>query len=135
MSPAIRNVLAVAAGIVIGSIVNMALITVSGQVIPPPEGIDPTSMESLKENIHLFEAKHFIFPFLAHALGALVGAYLAARIGVGNKMRLAYIVGAFFLLGGIANVFMLPAPTWFIILDVVVAYIPMAWIGGTLGMK
>ena len=135
MSPAIRNVLAVAAGIVIGSIVNMALITVSGQVIPPPEGIDPTSMESLKENIHLFEAKHFIFPFLAHALGALVGAYLAAKIGVGNKMRLAYIVGAFFLLGGIANVFMLPAPTWFIILDVVVAYIPMAWIGGTLGMK
>jgi hypothetical protein len=135
MSPAIRNVLAVAVGIVVGSIVNMALITVSGQVIPPPEGIDPTSVESLKENIHLFEAKHFIFPFLAHALGALIGAYLAARIGVGNKMRLAYIVGAFFLLGGIANVFMLPAPVWFIILDVVVAYIPMAWIGGTLGMK
>ena len=28
---------------------------------------------------------------------------------------------------------MIPAPAWFIALDLIVAYIPMAWIGGRLG--
>ena len=31
-------------------------------------------MESLEENIHKFSFIHFLFPFLAHALGTFVGA-------------------------------------------------------------
>lgn len=30
---------------------------------------------------------------------------------------------------------MIPAPTWFIALDLVVAYIPMAWLGLTLANR
>ena len=44
-----------------------------------------------------------------------------------------YIVGAFYLLGGIAASSMIPAPLWFIALDLVVAYIPMAWLALKLG--
>ena len=133
MSPIIRNILAVIAGLVVGGIVNFALVAVSAVVIPPPAGVDPTNMESLQASIHLFEAKHFVFPFLAHALGTLVGAAVAAFIAASHKMTLALIVGAFYLLGGIMAATMIPAPTWFIILDLVAAYIPMAWIGGKLG--
>ena len=39
------------------------------------------------------------------------------------------IVGVVFLAGGIAATFMIPAPTWFMVLDVVVAYLPMAYLG------
>ena len=135
MNPIVKNILAVIAGLIIGSVVNMGLIMISGSVIPPPEGGDVTTMEGLKETMHLFEPKHFIFPFLAHALGTLVGAFVAATIAANNKMKFAIAIGCFFLIGGIINVVMLPSPTWFAILDIVGAYIPMAMIGGKLAVR
>ena len=78
MKSKLKNVLAVIVGCVVGSIANMILVTVGPYVIPPPDGVDVTNVESIKSSMHLFEFKHFIFPFLAHALGTLVGAYLAA---------------------------------------------------------
>lgn len=59
----IKNILAVLAGCILGSVVNMGIITVSGSIIPPPDGADVTTMEGLKASIHLFQPKHFIFPF------------------------------------------------------------------------
>lgn len=135
MNPFLRNVLAVAAGVVAGSIVNMGIIAISGSIIPPPAGADVTTMEGLKATMHLFEPKHFIMPFLAHALGTFFGAYIAARIARERKMRFAYLVGVFFLIGGIANAFMLPAPTWFIAMDLLLAYIPMSYLAGEMTSK
>lgn len=128
MNPIIKNILAVIAGIVIGSVVNMGIIMMSSSIIPPPTGVDPSDMESLKANMHLFEFRHFIMPFLAHALGTLVGALVAFLIAANRKMTFALVIGVFFLLGGIVNVFMLPSPVWFIIVDLVGAYIPMAFL-------
>jgi hypothetical protein len=132
MSPTLRNVLAIIAGFIAGSAVNMTIVSFSGSVIPLPEGVDPTDVESLKENMHLFEAKNFIFPWLAHAMGTLAGAWVCCRIAVSNHLRLALGIGAFFMLGGIINAFMLPAPVGFIILDIALAYLPMAYIGSKL---
>jgi len=135
MSPVLRNFLAVVAGMIVGSLVNMALISVSGAIIPPPNGADLTTTEGLKATMHLFEPKHFLFPFLAHALGTFVGALATAYIAAANKMRLALVIGFFFLAGGIASIFMLPSPTWFTVLDLVVAYIPMAYLAGKMASK
>ena len=129
MNPIVRNILAVLAGLVVGSIVNMSIIMISGSIIPPPEGADVTTVEGLKASMHLFEPKHFLFPFLAHAIGTLVGAFAAALIAANNKMRIAIGVSAFFLIGGIANVCMLPSPTWFTLVDLIGAYIPMGYLG------
>lgn len=129
MNSILRNILAVVAGLVVGSIVNMGIVMISGSIIPPPEGGDITTMEGLKATMHLFEPKHFIFPFLAHALGTLVGAFVAAKIASTSKMLMALIVGLFFLIGGIINISMLGGPMWFNVLDLVVAYIPMAYLG------
>jgi hypothetical protein len=126
--------LAVIAGLVISSVVNMFFISLNGSVIPLPEGADVSTMEGLKESMSLFEPKHFIFPFLAHAIGTLVGAFIAAKIATSRKMLFAMVVGVAFLAGGIINVINLPAPGWFSALDLIVAYIPMGWLGGKLGM-
>jgi hypothetical protein len=131
----LRTLLAVILGFVLGSLVNMALITISGQVIPPPAGADVSTMEGLKAALPLFEAKHFVFPFLAHALGALVGVLVACLLVPARSATPAYIVGGLFLLGGIANSFMLPAPVWFIIVDLLLAYLPMAWLGQALAQR
>ena len=124
----LRGLLAVVAGIVFGSIFNMGLIMIGGKVIAPPVGADVMTLEGLTASMHLFEPKHFLFPFLAHAVGTLVGALVASMIP-GRKFLCAMIVGCFFLLGGIANVVMLPAPLWFEVTDLVLAYLPMAWLG------
>jgi hypothetical protein len=129
MNSVLKNSLAVIAGLVLGSIVNMSLITISGSIITPPKGADVTTMEGLKSSIHLFQPKHFIFPFLAHALGTFIGALITAIIASTHKIKLTLSIGAFFLLGGIINSFLLPAPTWFIVVDILFAYIPMAWLG------
>ncbi len=128
MNATIKNILAVIAGIIIGSFVNMGIILISGSIIPPPEGVDVTTTEGMQAGIHLFKAKHFLFLFLAHALGTFFGAMVAFKIAATHKMKFALGIGAFFLLGGIAAATMIPAPTWFIVVDLLFAYIPMAWL-------
>lgn len=129
MNPILRNTLSVIAGIAIGSVVNLGIIQISGSIIPPPEGADNTTMEGLKASMHLFQPKHFLFPFLAHALGTFAGAILATLIAASHKMKFALAIGAFFLIGGISTVIMLPSPLWFTLVDLLGAYLPMAWLG------
>lgn len=135
MPKLLRNVLAVIAGFVIGAIVNSALIAASPSIIPPPAGVDVKNAESLSRSIHLFEPRHFVMPFLAHALGTFAGALAACAIAATHKARMAYVVGALFLLGGVAASFMIPAPAWFIAVDLVAAYIPMAWLAARIGAR
>ena len=103
MGKTIRTILAVLLGLAVGSAVNMGLILLRPMVIPPPAGVDVTDMESLAASMHLFQFRHFVFPFLAHAAGALVAAYLAVMIASGYRLKLSMLVGSLFLLGGISN--------------------------------
>lgn len=128
MNSIVRNILAVIAGLFIGSTVNMGIVNISDSIISVPV-VDPGDMVSLKESMHLFEPKHFIMPFLAHALGTLVGAFVASLIAKTHKLILALSVGIFFLIGGIMVSFMLPSPMWFTFIDLVFAYLPMSWLG------
>ena len=57
----------------------------------------------------------------------------AVHAGAAYSRRLLVsfvLIGIFFLIGGITNLFMLPAPTWFAVVDLVGAYLPMGWLGG-----
>ena len=85
--------------------------------------------------IHLFEPRHFVIPFLAHALGTLAGALAAYAIAITHKRGIAMAIGGFFLFGGVAASFMISAPAWFIALDLLVAYLPMACLGAWLGAR
>jgi hypothetical protein len=135
MAKFLRMLLAVLLGFVVGSAVNMGLIMLGGKVIAPPPGAEVTSMEGLKASLHLFEPRHFVFPFLAHALGTLAGAFVAGLLAPGRSAVPAYVVGGLFLLGGIANVTMLPSPAWFSAVDLLFAYLPTAWLGQALAAR
>jgi hypothetical protein len=134
MNPILKNILAVIAGWIGGSIINMSLVKI-GHMILPIEGLDPSDMNALAEVMPTLEPKYFIFPFLAHALGTLVGAFIAYNLAASHKMKFALGIGAIFFLLGIMVSFMIPAPTWFAVTDILLAYIPMAWIGGKLAAK
>ena len=127
MKRILQNSLSVLVGLVVGSLVNMGLIIIGGLLIP-----DTSDMTNLQENIKLLPPKNFIFPFLAHALGTLSGAALAARIAASHPKTLAILIAFFFLAGGISMVIMVGGPLWFIGVDLLVAYIPMGALAGKL---
>lgn len=133
MPNALRTVLAVLAGIVIGSVINGAIITLGPSIIPPPAGVDMTTAEGLVKGMPLLEPRHFISPFLAHALGTLAGALVAFLIAARHKAQIGYAIGVAFLAGGVAASLMIPAPAWFIALDLLLAYLPMAWLAVRIG--
>lgn len=123
---AIRKVLGFLAGIVIGMIVNMGIIVLGGSLVAPPEGVDPTNFESIKANIHLYEAKHFVVPFLAHALGTFTGVFVSMKILKRHRLNFAFGIGFWFLFGGIMAASMLNWVMPFSVIDLLFAYIPMA---------
>lgn len=126
MHPFLKSGLAVLAGIFVGGIVNFGIIILSSSIIPPPDGVDVSNIESIKANIHLYKPIHFLFPFLAHSLGTFSGAVLAIKIS--KQTKIAYMVALVFLYGGISMVTQVPSPMWFTVLDLGLAYIPMGWL-------
>lgn len=125
----IRNTAAVVAGALAGGMVNIGLVNLGPKIIPPPPGGDIGTMEGLRSTIHLFEPRHFIFPFLGHALGTLAGAWLAARLSASRPGAAALAVGLLFLAGGAMMAYSLPEALVFNIVDLLLAYLPMAWLG------
>lgn len=132
MNSIIKNILAVILGVFAGGAVNMGIIMISNHIIPPPAGADLKTMEGLLASMPLMEPKHFLIPFLAHALGTLIGAGITAAIASKHKMRFAIGISVWFLIGGIINVIILPSPLWFTLVDLIGAYLPMGYIAGKL---
>jgi hypothetical protein len=128
MNPIVRNILAVLAGLFSGGLLNMGIILISGSVIPPPEGANLTTPEGLAAAMPLMQPIHFLMPFLAHALGTLFGAWVSTFVANKNQLTVALIIGALFFVGGAINVAMLPSPLWFNVVDLVLAYFPMAYL-------
>lgn len=130
-----RKILAILTGLIIGSLINMGVIMCGGYLISLPVGVDNTTTEGLQATIHLFEPKHFIFPFMAHALGTLVGAFVVSKISNNQHFIPSLIIGIFFFIGGSMMVYQLPTPMWFNVIDLIFAYLPMAYIGYKLATK
>ena len=122
MKQILKNIGIVILGIIIGMIVNMGLIIGGGIIVPMSETIN--SMNAIN-----WDFKYFIFPFLAHSIGTLSGSFIVSKISRNSHIIMPLIVGFYFLSGGLYMVTILPAPTWFISLDIILCYIPMALLG------
>ncbi len=128
MNPILQNILAILGAFLVGSLVNISIIELSSSIIPLPNGVNPSDVESIKANIHRYESIHFVFPFLAHALGTFVAAVLAIKFTVSKQTIFAYGIGAFFMLGGITASLMINAPLLASAVDILFAYIPMSYL-------
>jgi len=122
MKQTLKNIAIVILGIIIGIIINIGLIILGGTIFPPPENFEP--MNAMNWNL-----KYFIFPFLAHSIGTLSGALIVSKLSKKSSIILPLTVGLYFLFGGIYMITILPAPMWFVLLDVILGYIPMALLG------
>jgi len=129
MHPIVKNILVTVCAAFLGAIANMSVIIVGTMILPAPAGVDTSSMEGLAVGMPLMQPQHFIFPFLAHAVGTLAAALIITRFAASRQLQLAMIVSALFFVGGLQMVMELPSPLWFNITDLVLAYFPMGWLG------
>jgi len=118
MRQILKNIGIVIISIIIGMIINIGLIIIGGMIFPLSENFKPM-------NAINWDLKYFIFPFLAHSIGTLSGAFVASKLSRNYHIIIPGIVGLYFLSGGIYMVTILPAPIWFICLDLIICYIPM----------
>ncbi|WP_337878910.1 hypothetical protein [Rheinheimera sp.] len=130
-----KFIAAVVVGLVFGSLLNMLFVSLNGPLIPLPEGVDMTTPEGINAAMPLLQPIHFLMPFLAHAGGTLLAAFIAVKLCAGYKKAAAALVGSLFLCGGLMAATLIPAPTWFIVVDLFAAYLPMAWLGYRLAVR
>ncbi len=131
-----KSILLSVAGLLIGAITNGIIVQVGSQIVKAPKGLDLSTEQGLAKAMPLMGAEHFVFPFLAHAIGTLVGAYFVSRMKVNRALLNAMAIGFAFLAGGVMMVLTLPGtPWWFVATDLVLAYLPMAYLGYKLGQR
>ena len=128
------NIGAGLAGLILGGLANGAIIAGGAAALPPPPGVDINDIVSINAHIGEYSVLQLSVPFAAHAMGTLIGAYIATLLALSQKLTIAMVIGVMFLVGGVMAVMMIPdCPLWFSALDLSVAYLPMGWLGWRMG--
>lgn len=136
MSSVVRPILFVILGLIVGAVVNMAVLRTGMVIVPMPPGADVNTPEGIQAAMPLFSFANFLVPLLAHAIGTLVGAWVASRWSGTVSRWPALIVGGAFFIGGLSMVIQIPAtPVWFMIADLGLCYFPMALFGYRMGAR
>lgn len=112
-----RSILAVIAGLIVGGLIVAGVEYIAQKIYPPPEGLDLTDMEVLREFAAGAPASARLVVLLAWFLGTFGGAWVAAYLARRAPMTHALIVGTFFLVADTVNLVSIPSPLWM-------------WIGG-----
>ncbi|MEQ8954136.1 MAG: hypothetical protein RL120_08375 [Gammaproteobacteria bacterium] len=123
-----RSVGAVLASIIVGLLLLAAIEGISAVLHPFPADFVGTPQDMMN---HVANYPAWVLALLGGggwALTMLVIVWLATRLGSGQHPAHGYGVGALLLAAAAFNLYMLPYPLWFVLLDLVL--LPAALIGG-----
>lgn len=102
----------------IGAFVTMILLEIVGHLLfPTPRAIEAAGQSELQANLANIPTGAYFSVALAHGAGLFIGLLIARAIDRSTMVGM-YIIAVFLLLGTISNLFQLPHPVWFAILDV-----------------
>ena len=109
-----RNVFAIAVGLVVAGLVIFLLYILGPQFFTFPKNANPMDPDSIKENMHLIPVGAMILVIVAHFFG-IVGGMLASTAVSEESLLPAYIVSGIIIFGSIGSSFVMSHPTWSII--------------------
>jgi len=112
MHPALRVTLAVVAGAVVAVGLIALVESVGHRVYPLPAGIDWSNPEQVRAYVNGLPVGALVFVLAGWIVGAFVGGLVAAWIARPRAVLAASIVGAIVLAATLANLVMIPHPTW-----------------------
>ena len=124
----VNRIFSILSGVVAGAIVIGILERVSNSMHPYPENLDPIDLDAVANHISSLPMSAFITVLFAHAIGALVGGFIASKMAKVQKRSAALFVGLILLVAGVLNLVSIPHPLWFSIADVII-YTPFALLG------
>lgn len=130
-----RNVLAVVLGLIVAGLVMTGLESLGHALYPPPAWLSADDPKSIER--YLKDA-----PFLAVALilvgwaaASFLGGATAARVAVGRRTgRYGLFIGVFLLVGAAGTMWMIPHPTWFMLIAPFACLVP-GMVGGAMGCQ
>jgi hypothetical protein len=109
----LRKISAVLVGVVVSIGTVTAVQWLGHQVYPLPPGMDFSDPEQVLELTTNMPPGAFLFVLLAWFLGTVVGGLAACWVAREQPVIFASIIGTFMLIATIANLMMIPHPTWF----------------------
>ena len=109
----IRDIISVIVGIIVGMFSIMSLHYLGMIFYPLPEGVNINNLEEISKYISVAPIGSLLFVMFAHIAGTFISGISAALIS--KNIIPIYIIGGFFTLSGIYNIYILSHPTWFYI--------------------
>jgi hypothetical protein len=131
MHPILKNSITVILGLVAGVMAISAGHLLSNQILPPPEGMEVSNMESFVANADKLTTGHWLLALLSHALGPLVSGFIAGKFLASQHTKILYGTGIVWTILGVINLMTLPHPMWFKIVDLLM-YLPMTFLSAKL---
>ena len=108
----LRLIVAIVAGILVGSIFNGAVSALNLMLYPLPDGVNWVDVEAVEHYLANLPVMAYVIILIAHVGQSFVGSLVAAIIGKSFEMYVAIVIGTFSLIGGITNMMSLPLPAW-----------------------
>lgn len=115
-----RRILAVIAGMIIGSIGVWLVETLGHALYPFPADLRPDDLESFKSYVENLPFMAKLMVILGYALGAVLAGFISTKVAKDGKPTSAIICGIIFTFFTIYNMIMLPTPFWFWVLGIAV---------------
>ncbi len=115
MPNALKSLLVILAGLIMGGVVIAAIEYAGHLIYPPPAGLDladPAAMAALQAHIDTLPLPAFLMVLLAWLFGAIDGALLASWLAPRKPQRHGAIVALLLFLLAVVNVVSLPHPLW-----------------------
>ncbi|MDZ4728350.1 MAG: hypothetical protein SH820_00165 [Xanthomonadales bacterium] len=116
----LRKISAVLLGVLVAFATVMLVEWLGHQVYPPPPNLDFKDPEQLRQFTSNLPLGAFLLVLLGWLLGTLSGGLTACFVAREKPLVFASIIGAIMLAATIANLAMIPHPTWFSIAGIVV---------------
>ena len=125
----VKHIVAVVVGVIAGMAAMIAINYISSFLYPIPQALDTSNAEIMRAYIQLLPVGAKLIVLAGWIASAFVAGVVAALIAPEGKGRIAAInAGALLMLGGIINAYLLPHPTWMLIIGLL-QYIPVAHLG------
>lgn len=132
MNPMVRSILAVIVGMLVAFVLIVCVEMLGMRVYPPPAGMDPANLESIKAAMAQIPLGALLFVLLAYTVGSVAGGWVAARFAPSAKLMHAMIVATLLFGAGLMNLMTIPHPPWFWVVSSVIYYLG-AWSGAKAG--
>ncbi len=106
----LRTIPGIFAGAVVAVVLLMVLEMAGHAAMPPPAGLDPADPEDLKQMVASASVAAKAWVVFGWFAAVLAGGWLARRLS--RKDWAGWVIAGLILLGGIANIMMIPHPLW-----------------------